>query len=103
MNNITIKEQTDVNGLKIAFVGIGTTGIKALNIVSDEHENIKTIAIDKNPGSLAEAEADKKIELLYQPILGLCQCKEPLYIESLLGKSKEDIDEMRKECHIRKT
>ena len=96
MNDITIKEQTDVNGLKIAFVGIGTTGIKALNIVSDRHENIKTIAIDKASGSLAEAEADTKIELLYKPTLGLCQCKEPPLIQSLLGKSKEEIDAMRK-------
>jgi len=103
MNDITIKEQTDVNGLKIAFVGIGTTGIKALNIVSDRHENIKTIAIDKASGSLAEAEADTKIELLYKPTLDLCQCKEPLLIQSLLDKSKEEIDIMRKERYIRKT
>jgi len=100
MNDTTITEQVDTDGLKIAFVGIGTTGIKALNIISNKHKNIKTIAIDKNPGSLAEAVADTKIELLYQPALGLCQCKEPLFIQSLLGKSKEEIDAMRKECHI---
>jgi len=96
MNDSTITEQVETDDLKIAFVGIGTTGIKALNIVSDGHKNIKTIAIDKNPGSLAEAVADTKIELLYKPASGLCQCKEPPLIQSLLGKSKEEIDAIRK-------
>ena len=99
MNNITITEQVNTDGLKIAFVGMGTTGIQALNIISNKHKNIKTIAIDKNPGSLAEAVADTKIELLYKPASGLCQCKEPPLIRSLLGKSKEEIDAMRKEQH----
>lgn len=99
MNDITITEQVNADGLKIAFVGIGTTGIKALNIISNKHKNIKTIAIDKNPDALAETVADTKIELLYEPASGLCQSKEPLLIQSLLGKSKEEIDAIRKKQH----
>jgi len=96
MNDFTVTEKIGTNGVKIAFVGIGTTGIKALNIISNKHENIKTIAIDTHRNSLEEAVADKKIELSYKLAPALCQCPEPVFIRSLLGKSKEEIDAMRK-------
>ena len=86
---------------KIVMVGIGKAGITVLNIIKNRHEHIETIAIDSSSDDLRETVANHKIELEYEPIIGLGYFK-PALIKFLRGKSKEEIDAMREESLFNK-
>ena len=84
---------------KIVMVGIGHAGIAALNIVQDNSslkDEIKTVAIDLKSDALAETTADKKIKLTLETGNYLGYYK-PALVKFLAGKSKEEIQEIRKE------
>lgn len=100
MNNFKVTEKIGTDGVKIVVVGVGGGGIGILNAISDTNKNIKTIAIDAGqPDSLHEAVADYKIELAYEPTRGLGYYKPPAFVKYLRGKTKKEIDEMRKQHH----
>lgn len=100
MNDFKITEKISTEGIKIVVVGVGGGGIRVLDAISDTNKNIETIAIDAcQSDSLHEVVSDYKIELASEPTRGLGYYQPPAFVKYLRGKTKKEIDEMRKQHH----